>query len=139
MKARMLDFGSGFSTRCTMRLLKNTPRPPSYAPPPFTGKCQQIESAQRKEIMSLFIDGVKLSTLERLRQSVFNQAALIHAYNSRSRPQVGGIKYIPLLLYKCKRPSRQKPRSKLAAIKRPTARTDREIKKPPSNTTSHSA
>lgn len=58
----------------------------------------------------------------------------IHA----GRPKVGGIKYIPLLLYKCKRPSRQNPGSKLAAIKAATARTDREIKKPASNTTSHS-
>lgn len=40
----------------------------------------------------------------------------------------GGIKYIPLLLYKCKWPSRQNPSNKLIVIKTPTARTDREIK-----------
>lgn len=80
-----------------------------------------------KKIIALFIDGVKLSTLKSPAQ-----CGLIKRLDSCSQftqqLKVGGIKYIPLLLYKCKRPSRQNPCSKLMAIKTPTARTDREIK-----------
>ncbi len=79
------------------------------------------------KIIALFIDGVKLSTLKS-----FGQNGLINCLDSCSQfttqLKAGGIKYIPLLLYKCKWPSRQNPSDKLIVIKTPTARTDREIK-----------
>lgn len=82
----------------------------------------------QKKIIALFIDGVKLSTLKRL-----GQRGLINRFDSCSQfselLRAGGIKYIPLLLYKCTKPSRQTQSSKLMAIKTPTARTDRDIKR----------
>lgn len=83
MKASTSDFGSGLSRRRTIRLLKKGP-PPSYA----------IVTKENVR-MALFIDGVKLSTLKRLGQCVFNQAALIHAHNSRGGRKWAGLNTFP--------------------------------------------
>lgn len=82
-----------------------------------------------KKIIALFIDGVKLSTLKSL-----GHCGLINRLDSCTQftqwRKAGGIKHTPLLLYKCKRPSRENPSSKLIVIKTPAAWTDREIKSP---------
>lgn len=79
------------------------------------------------KIIALFIGGVKLSTLKSL-----GQYGLINPLDSYSQftlqLRAGRIKYSPLLLYKCKWPSRQNPSNKLIVIKTPTAWTDRQIK-----------
>ena len=81
-----------------------------------------------KKIIALFIDGVKLSTLKSLRQyGLINPVDSCSQFTQQLKVW-GGIKYIPLLLYKCKRPSRQNPSNKLIVIKTPTAQTDTEIK-----------
>lgn len=64
-------------------------------PPALVRDCHQRERAKREEIMALFIDGVKLSTLKRLGQCVFNQAALIHAHNSRGGRKWAGLNTFP--------------------------------------------
>lgn len=81
----------------------------------------------RKKIIALFICGLKLSTLNSQ-----GQFGLINPLDScpqsALQPKTGHIKYVPLLLHKCKWAGRQNPGDKLIVIKTPTAQTDTEIK-----------
>lgn len=126
MKAPIVHFGSGLTIR-ELEMHNKSLKQPSYT----IVRTENIGSLPidcvHKKIIALFIDGVKLSTLKSL-----GQCGLINRLDSCSqftlKLKAGGIKYVPLLLHKRKRPSRQNPSSKLIVIKTPTARTDREIK-----------
>lgn len=126
MKAPIVDFGSGLTIR-ELEMHNKSLKQPSYTIVTTENIWSLPFDCVHKKIIALFIDGVKLSTLKSL-----GQCGLINRLDSCSQftrqLKAGGIKYIPLLLYKCKRPSRQNPSSKLIVIKTPTARTDREIK-----------
>lgn len=82
-----------------------------------------------KKIIGLFIVGVKLNTLKSLGQyGLINPLQFNSCSQFTLQPKAGSIKCTPLLVYKCKWPSRQNPSSKLIVIKSPTAWTDAEIK-----------
>ena len=84
-------------------------------------------NSAHEKIIALFIDTVKLSTLKRQWDY-----GLIKPLDSCSQFALGlearHIKYIPLLVYKCKWLTRQTTSNKLIVIKTPSAATDREIK-----------
>lgn len=126
MKAPIVDIRSGLTRELQMHnaSLKQPSHTIETAEPNTWGL--NFDSVHKK-IIALFIDGLKLSTLNSL-----GQYGLINPLDSCSQStlplKAGHIKYIPLLLYKCKWPGRQNPGNKLMAIKTPTARTDTEIK-----------
>lgn len=127
MKAPTVDAGSGL-TRRERELHNKSLKQPSYTIVTAEPNIWSLHfDSVHKKIIALFIDGVKLSTLKSP-----GQYGLINRLDSCSQftqqLKAGGIKYIPLLLYKCKWPSRQNQSNKLIVIKTPTARTDREIK-----------
>lgn len=127
MKAPIVDIGSGL-TRRELEMHNKSLKQLSYTIVTAEPNIWSFHfDSVHKKIIALFIDGVKLSTLKSL-----GQYGLINPLDSCSQftqqLKAPGIKYIPLLLYKCKWPSRQNPSNKLIVIKTPTARTDTEIK-----------
>lgn len=127
MKAPIVNIRSGL-TRRELEMHNKSLKQPTFSIVTVEPNTWSLNfDSMHKKIIALFMDGMKLSTLKSL-----GQYGLINPLDSCSQftqqLKAGHIKYIPLLLYKCKWPSRQNPSDKLIVIKTPTARTDTEIK-----------